>query len=131
MKFYNRKKELDVLSRTLEQSKRSACFTIMVGRRRIGKTSLLLEAMKEQKYLYLFVSRKSEPLLCSQFQEAISEALGIQIFGTITQFKDIFEQLLLFATKEHFTLIIDEFQEFDNVNPSIFRVNLFNDDENL
>ena len=27
---------------------------------------------------------------------------------------------MIFATKEHYTLIIDEFQEFDNINPSIF-----------
>lgn len=120
MKFYNRTQELEVLARILEQSQKNSCFTVMVGRRRIGKTSLLLESVKGQKYLYLFVSRKSEPLLCEQFQKDATRALGIQIFGSITQFKDLFEQLLIFATKEHYTLIIDEFQEFDNVNSSIF-----------
>lgn len=120
MKFYNRTKELDILARTLEQSKKSSCFTVMVGRRRIGKTSLLLESVKEHKYLYLFVSRKSEPLLCEQFQREATTILGIQIFGTITQFRDLFEQLLILSVKEHYTLIIDEFQEFDNVNTSIF-----------
>lgn len=120
MKFYNKTQELEVLSRTLEQSQKSSCFTVMVGHRRIGKTSLLLESVKGQKYLYLFVSRKSEPLLCEQFQKDATRALGIQIFGSITQFKDLFEQLLIFATKEYYTLIIDEFQEFDNINSSIF-----------
>lgn len=120
MKFYNRVKELEILNRNLEQSKGNACFTVMVGRRRIGKTSLLLESVKGQKYLYLFVSRKSEALLCEQFQKDAAFALGIQIFGNITRFKDLFEQLLIFATKEHYTLIIDEFQEFESVNPSIF-----------
>jgi len=71
----------------------------MVGRRRIGKTSLLLESVKGKKYLYLFVSRKSEPLLCEQFQKNATEALGIQIFGNITQFKDLFEQLLILQSK--------------------------------
>ena len=61
MKFYNRTQELNILGRTWEQSKQSACFTVMVGRRRIGKTSLLLESVKGTKYLYLFVSRTSEP----------------------------------------------------------------------
>ncbi|KAA6319826.1 hypothetical protein EZS27_030326, partial [termite gut metagenome] len=120
MKFYDRKTELETLNRNREQSKKSACFTVMVGRRRIGKTSLLLKSVKGQNYLYLFVSRKNEPLLCTQFQKEAMEVLGLQIFGTITQFHDLFEQLLLFATKEHYTLIIDEFQEFDNVNSSIF-----------
>lgn len=120
MKFYNRTQELEILERTWEQSKQNASFTVMVGRRRIGKTSLLLESVKGKKYLYLFVSRTSEPLLCEQFQKDAAETLGIQIFGTITRFRDLFEQLLIFGTKEHYTLIIDEFQEFANVNPSIF-----------
>ncbi len=120
MKFYNRTQELEILERTWEQSKQNACFTVMVGRRRIGKTSLLLESVKGKKYLYLFVSRTSEPLLCEQFQKDVAEALGIQIFGSITRFRDLFEQLLIFGTHEHYTLIIDEFQEFANVNPSIF-----------
>lgn len=120
MKFYNRIKELEILNRNLKQSQKNACFTVMVGRRRIGKTALLLESVKGRKYLYLFVSRKNEALLCEQFQRDAVNAVGLQIFGNITRFKDLFEQLLIFATKEHYTLIIDEFQEFDNVNPSIF-----------
>lgn len=120
MKFYDRKKELEILDSNLKQSKKSSCFTVMIGRRRVGKTSLLLESMKKEKYLYLFVSRKSESLLCAQFQKNASDALGMQIFGTISQFKDLFEQLLILATKEHYTLIVDEFQEFGNINPAIF-----------
>jgi AAA+ ATPase superfamily predicted ATPase len=80
----------------------------------------LLESVKGQKYLYLFVSRKSEPLLCEQFQKEATETLNTRIFGNITRFSDLFEQLLIFATREHYTLIIDEFQELDKVNPSIF-----------
>ena len=120
MNFYDRKNEIEIIGNTLTQSKKNACFTVMVGRRRVGKTSLLLEALKGEKFLYLFVSRKSESLLCAQFQKDITEALEIPIFGNITQFKDLFEQLLIFATQEHYTLIIDEFQEFDKINSSIF-----------
>jgi AAA+ ATPase superfamily predicted ATPase len=120
MKFYDRINEMVVLDRNRKQSETSAVFTVMVGRRRIGKTSLLLESVKGQKYLYLFVSRKSEPLLCEQFQDMAMETLGLQIFGRITRFRDLFEQLLIYATKENYTLIIDEFQEFANVNSAIF-----------
>jgi AAA+ ATPase superfamily predicted ATPase len=120
MKFYGRKKELELLRINGAQSKRTACFTVMVGRRRIGKTSLLLESVKGQKYLYLFVARKNEQLLCNQFQKEAQEVLGIQIFGSITAFADIFEQLLIYSIKEHYTLIIDEFQELEYVNAAIF-----------
>lgn len=120
MKFYDRKKELELLENTRIQSLSSACFTVMVGRRRIGKTSLILESVRGNRYLYLFVSRKSESLLCEQFQQEIKKALNLDIFGKVTDFRILFEQLMIHATKEHYTLIIDEFQEFDNINSSIF-----------
>jgi len=120
MKFYNRDKELEILEVIQRQSTTNACFTVMVGRRRVGKTSLLLEAVKEQQCLYLFISRRNEHLLCAQFQQEAQKALGLQIFGSITEFRQLFEQLLIYSKKEHFSLIIDEFQEFDHVNPAIF-----------
>ena len=120
MKFYDRIKELESLRQMLEQSKKSACFTAMIGRRRIGKTSLVMESVKGERYLYLFVSRKNEQLLCNQFQKDAQDAIGLQIFGSITDFRTFFEQLMIFAINEPFTLIIDEFQEFERVNKSIF-----------
>lgn len=120
MKFYDRKKEFELLQDINNQSRSSACFTVMVGRRRIGKTSLLLKSMQHEKFLYLFVSRKNEILLCQQFQQDIKESLNLEIFGKVDNFRTLFEQLMIYATKTHFTLIIDEFQEFDNVNSSIF-----------
>ncbi|NQD72122.1 ATP-binding protein [Sphingobacterium shayense] len=120
MKFYNRTAEIALLTKNHAQSLKTACFQAIIGRRRIGKTMLITESLKGQKYLYLFVSRKNEHLLCSEFQNDAEQMIGLKIFGTISKFKDLFEQLLIFATKEHFTLVIDEFQEFDNVNPAIF-----------
>jgi len=120
MKFYNRTSELTMLRKNHLQSLKTACFQAIIGRRRIGKTMLITESLKGQKYLYLFISRKNETLLCAEFQKDIERMIGLKIFGTISRFKDLFEQLLIFATKEHFTLVIDEFQEFDNVNPAIF-----------
>ena len=120
MKFYNRTSELTMLRKNHLQSLKTACFQAIIGRRRIGKTMLITESLKGQKYLYLFISRKNETLLCAEFQKDIERMIGLKIFGTISRFKFLFEQLLIFATKEHFTLVIDEFQEFDNVNPAIF-----------
>lgn len=120
MKFYDRQTELESLKQIEVQSVENACFTVVVGRRRVGKTYLLLKSMEEKQCLYLFVSRQSEALLCERFQQEAEQKLGFHIFGSITRFRDLFEQLMLFSEKEHFTLIIDEFQEFQNINPSIF-----------
>jgi AAA+ ATPase superfamily predicted ATPase len=120
MEFYDRINELETLSLIKVQSTETACFTVIHGRRRVGKTALLMKSDEGGKMLYLFVSRNSEAVLCNQFQQQVSESLDVHIFGTINRFRDLFEQLLIFATTEHYTLIIDEFQDFERINSAIF-----------
>ena len=45
MRFYDRKKELAILQDIEQQSFDNAAFTVMMGRRRIGKTSLITHAL--------------------------------------------------------------------------------------
>ena len=40
MKFYDRENERQVLGEVLQQSRREARMTVLMGRRRIGKTEL-------------------------------------------------------------------------------------------
>ena len=86
MKFYDREGELELLRRNLEQSKQSSCFTVMVGRRLIGKTMLLLKSVAGQKYLYLFVARKSEQLLCAQFKKEHKRYLDCKYLALLLRF---------------------------------------------
>ena len=120
MKFYNRQNELALLEatriRSLEQSK----MTFMVGRRRIGKTSLLLKSIENQKSLYLFVSKKDEVLLCKDFSIEITAQLGIPVFGELKSFAVLFDFLIEQSRNNSFTLIIDEFQEFFTLNKTVF-----------
>ena len=64
MKFYDRETELEVLHSIEKQSRTSATFTVLMGRRRVGKTSLIMRAMQEVESAYLFVSKDSEAFLC-------------------------------------------------------------------
>ncbi len=121
MKFYNREKELELLRTIKERSVTQAQMTVVVGRRRIGKTSLLKKAIEnEDTSLYLFVTRKNEVLICEEFKEEIERKLQVKLFGSFTQFKDLFQYLMDLSTSRNFSLIIDEFQEFYNVNPSVY-----------
>ena len=122
MKFYNRDKELNYLRQIGEDAKTSSRMTIIVGRRRIGKTKLIKEAYKEasQKRVYLFVSRKNETLLCEEFISIIQNALDVKVFGEFTKFKDLFEYLMELAKTTPFTLVIDEFQEFLQINNTVY-----------
>ncbi len=120
MKFYNRELELAQLQQIERLSQQSAQMTFMIGRRRIGKTSLLLEAYKNSERLYFFVAKKNEALLCLEFIEEIKQKLQIPLFGELKTFKAVFGFLLEIAKTRQLTIIIDEFQEFNNVNASIF-----------
>ena len=120
MKFYNRENELDILKKADELKSRRSVMTILIGRRRIGKTTLALQPFTQGKKLYFFISKKEESLLCEEFIGEIKERLGIPIFGSITKFEDLFALLMEWGKTNPFTLIIDEFQEFIRINPSIY-----------
>lgn len=120
MKFYNREKEIALLQQIEALSSTTAQMTFVTGRRRIGKTSLLLKATDNKKLVYLFVTKKSESLLCQEFAETIENSLGVQLFGKITKFSELFDFLLSVSKKQSFSLIIDEFQEFFTINESIY-----------
>ncbi len=73
-----------------------------------------------QPTVYLFVSRKNEAALCEEFSELVSEQLGIHSPRGISSFRELFYFLMETGKSVKFNLIIDEFQEFSNVNLSVF-----------
>lgn len=120
MKFYDREIEINILKENELQSRKSAVFTVLMGRKRVGKTTLITTALKDFDYAYLFVSKDSEAVLCQKFQQTLEEQLGIHIYGSISHFRDLFEVIMKESLKRHFTIIFDEFQTLYKVNPAIF-----------
>lgn len=118
MKFYDRQRELQMLQDIEATSHDVSQMTVLVGRRRIGKTKLQLHATEGLPNAYFFVSRKSESILCRQFAEEAERTLGIPI-GPYTRIADLLEHLMIASTSMPFTLIIDEFQELINIDSSI------------
>ncbi|RXK12275.1 ATPase [Halarcobacter mediterraneus] len=120
MKFYNREKELEILKKADILKYQHSIMTMLIGRRRVGKTTLALQKYSKEQVLYFFVSKKSEQLLCEEFVEEIIAKLEVKIFGKLSRFEEVFEYLLELAKTTSFTLIIDEFQEFLKINESIY-----------
>lgn len=120
MKFYNREHEITRLLEIQASSADNAQFTVVTGRRRVGKTQLMLKATEGSPTLYFFVSRKAELFLCEDFQQEISDKLQIPILGNVSGFGQVFRFLLQLSVTRPFNLIIDEFQEFRNINPSVY-----------
>jgi len=120
MRFFSRQDEIRLLQEIGKRSERVAQFTVLTGRRRIGKTSLVLKAYEDVPMLYFFVSRKSEGELCADFVEEMVDKLDITPLGRPEHFADIFTFLMNYAKEKPVTLMIDEFQDFKRVNAAIF-----------
>ena len=120
MKFYDRESEITILKENELQSRKSAVFSVLMGRKRVGKTTLITTALKDSDYAYLFVSKDSEAVLCQKFQQTLEEQLGIHIYGTVSHFRDLFEVIMKESLNRHFVIILDEFQTLYKVNPAIF-----------
>ena len=120
MKFYNREHEIAKLKEVRELSYNDhSRLTVVTGRRRIGKTSLICRAMGDESFIYLFVGRKNEASLCSGYCKEIASKLNIFV-PSMTSFQDLFVFLMQQGETKKFTLVIDEFQEFFNINSSVY-----------
>jgi len=70
--------------------------------------------------VYLFVGRKNEAALCAEFNQIIAKSLDTFVPQEINTFSSIFRYLMELAVNRQFNLVIDEFQEFYNINESVY-----------
>jgi len=119
MIFYDREIETETLQRIETTSHDFAQMTVITGRRRIGKTTLIKHAYAGKEIIYFFVARKSETLLCQELADTAHDVLGEDI-GSFTSISRLFSVLMHIAQRRHFTLIFDEFQNFKFVNEAFF-----------
>ncbi|HOO95794.1 MAG TPA: ATP-binding protein, partial [Proteiniphilum sp.] len=98
MKFYNRINELNELKRiqTLSFNDYSR-MTVVTGRRRIGKTSLIIKSVEKSPSVYLFVGRKNEATLCAEYIPIISQSLNTFVPAEIRTFRSLFQYLMEFV----------------------------------
>lgn len=119
MNFYDRKIEIDALKRIEAMSAYAAQMTVITGRRRIGKTALVKKAFADIPFVYFFVLRKSEALLCKELVEVVRDATG-EDMGDFSSFPRLFKALVNLSKRLNFTLVLDEFQNFRYTDESFF-----------
>ncbi len=119
MKFYGRNKEIETLKKIESLSASYAQMTVVTGRRRIGKTTLIKHACTQIPFVYFFVGRKSETMLCREFTDVVLDSLGIDL-GEFSSFSRLFNVLMKQSKTTHFTVVLDEFQNFKFINETVF-----------
>lgn len=98
--FVDRKTEYEELERVLDAG--GFAFAVLYGRRRVGKTRLLLETLKGRNHVYYLAVEKEN---LRYFSAAV-----IQKFPKAKNLKEDWEVLLDFLKDNAAVLVIDEFQ---------------------
>ena len=70
-----------------------------------------MKAVEDMPTVYLFVGRKSEATLCSEFIPVIGQSLDVFVPMEIRTFRSLFQYLMELSSQKPFNLVIDEFQE--------------------
>lgn len=122
MKFFDREDKIEKLRTIREKSRTESLFTVLTGRRRVGKTELVKRALGDEAFVYLFVSRKSEVDLVEGFVEETNRVFPEALSSEIRTLSGFFKELFKLASTRAITVFIDEFQEFRKVNASTFSI---------
>ena len=122
MEFFGRQDEIAALRRIRAVASENARMTVLTGRRRVGKTALVRQALEDgrQPYVHLPITRQPEVTLCEQLQAECEAVLHLGMHGTCQRFGELFKELMVESVKRPFTLVLDEFQEFDRTNPGVY-----------
>lgn len=83
MKFYDREQELAALEQAY--SKLGADLVIISGRRRIGKSRLVSEFVKNKKAINVFIVPKEEKQVAKDIEEEIRHKLGYSPPSTLSK----------------------------------------------
>jgi len=117
IQFINRKKELEFLE---NQMKKPSSFAVLYGRRRVGKSELIKQFIKNKKAIYLLSTQEVEKELIGSFSVEIAEyfkdsALKVNPFS---QFRQIAEYLTEKDVSD-LIFVIDEFPYLVDANKAI------------
>lgn len=124
--FFGRERELLQLQRLRSTVKGNAIsrFVVVSGRRRVGKTRLILEALPfgddmPTIYVYINPHLDAESNL-EDFSESLRECLGWSRPRRFHDFEDALMEVFEVAKQRPITLVLDEFQNFGRVEPSFY-----------
>lgn len=114
MTFYGRERELQLLQKLYDKL---PGMVVINGRRRVGKTSLIREFIKDKKSLYFFVdNNKTIDILMQDFHSQITATLDLPAYVKITTPEELLD--FLFSCNENLVVVFDEFQRFTDIYPA-------------
>lgn len=106
--FVGREKELDILNNQFKSNKFE--FTVIYGRRRVGKTAIINEFIKDKKAIYFTgVESNAKQNLQNLSQSILSFEQGMPLESEFPSFQTALDFVFQKSLRERIVLVIDEY----------------------
>ena len=117
-KFIDRDSEMEILQN--EYNRKGSSLVILYGRRRVGKTTLISEFIKDKLALFFLVSEESEAQNRADFKNKAAEFIGSDLLrkASVQDWNTIFKAITDVPFTEKPIIVIDEFQYLGKSNPA-------------
>ena len=123
MRFIGRQSELETLEREYQ---RDGGFVVVYGRRRVGKTTLIKEFIRNKNAFYFLATTEVESQSMKRFAGVLGRGMKNPMLtrATFHDWVDLFQTLADYQPEEKKVLVIDEFPYLVKTNaafPSILQ----------
>ena len=122
--FVDREQEMETLLNEYERS--GSSLVVLYGRRRVGKTTLISEFIKDKNALFFLASEESETQNCAAFKEKAADFIDNDLLrnADVKSWDTIFKTIMDAHHDSKPVIVLDEFQYLGKSNsafPSIFQ----------
>lgn len=117
-KFIDREDELATLEN--EYRREGSALVILYGRRRVGKTTLISEFIKDKNALFFLASEESETQNQLAFKERAAEFIHSELLANadVKNWELLFKAVMETPFEKKPIIVIDEFQYIGKSNPA-------------
>ena len=122
LNFINREEELKFLDEKYRDKARQ--LVVLYGRRRVGKSELIMHSSKEKPHIYLLSDKRGTESNALRFSSKCAEYFG-DPSPNFKEFDDLFRYIAKRAEGKRLIIAIDEFSylvEKDPAIPSVFQL---------
>lgn len=123
MKFIGRKREMEKLE---SEYSRDSSFVVIYGRRRVGKTTLIKEFLKDKTAFYFLATEEIESQSMKRLAGVVARTTKNRLLqnATFTDWLDLFQVIADYEPEKKKVFVIDEFPYLVKTNsafPSILQ----------
>lgn len=116
--FVDREQEMETLQSEYERD--GSALVVLYGRRRVGKTTLISEFIKDKNALFFLASEEAEAQNRSEFKEKVAEFINSDLLRSadIKSWEVLFKSIMDTPFESKPVIVLDEFQYLGKANPA-------------